>query len=300
MRKRIVALVSVVIVVILAGTFGIVTVVRSSSGASSYDGFYLDIGASASLGFQPTGIPKHNGHRTNTGYANDLVAIENAKGVSLDLYQIGCPGETAQSMLDKGDACYTLPERQLLRATQFLQENADEAGVVTIDLGFNDVRACLLSVPINQACANEGLALVRQDMPPVLKDLEAVAGPNVHFIGLEYGDPFLGHYVSSAAGEEAATESLQVMTQLNAELATAYTSAGVTVANVPGAFKSDDVAPVALKGVVGDVPTNVAEACTLTWYCTGYPFGPDDHPNNEGYKVIAQTIASVFPPQLSP
>jgi len=298
MRKRKVAIASCVVVAVLAGTLGVVTFIRSSSGASSYDGFYLDIGASASLGFQPTGIPKHNGHRTDTGYANDLVALENAKGVSLDLVQIGCPGETAQSMLDKGDACYTLPERQLLRATQFLQANAGEAGVVTIDLGFNDVRDCLLSVPINETCANEGLALVRQDMAPVLKDLEAAAGPNVHFIGLEYGDPFLGHYLSSAAGELAATESLQVMTALNAALAAAYTSANVTVANVPGAFKSDDVTPVSLKGV-GEVPTNVAEACTLTWYCTGYPYGPDDHPNNAGYKVIAQSIAAVFPPQLS-
>lgn len=298
MRKRKVAIASCVVIAVLAGTLGVVTFIRSSSGASSYDGFYLDIGASASLGFQPTGIPKHNGHRTDTGYANDLVALENAKGVSLDLVQIGCPGETAQSMLDKGDACYTLPERQLLRATQFLQANAGEAGVVTIDLGFNDVRDCLLSVPINETCANEGLALVRQDMAPVLKDLEAAAGPNVHFIGLEYGDPFLGHYLSSAAGELAATESLQVMTALNAALATAYTSANVTVANVPGAFKSDDVTPVSLKGV-GEVPTNVAEACTLTWYCTGYPYGPDDHPNNAGYKVIAQSIAAVFPPQLS-
>jgi len=298
MRKRKVAIASCVVIAVLAGTLGVVTFIRSSSGASSYDGFYLDIGASASLGFQPTGIPKHNGHRTDTGYANDLVALENAKGVSLDLVQIGCPGETAQSMLDKGDACYTLPERQLLRATQFLQANAGEAGVVTIDLGFNDVRDCLLSVPINETCANEGLALVRQDMAPVLKDLEAAAGPNVHFIGLEYGDPFLGHYLSSAAGELAATESLQVMTALNAALAAAYTSANVTVANVPGAFKSDDVTPVSLKGV-GEVPTNVAEACTLTWYCTGYPYGPDDHPNNAGYKVIAQSIAAVFPPQLS-
>ena len=43
-------------------------------------GFYLDIGASTSLGFQPTGIPANNGKRTSTGYANDLVAYEAKHG----------------------------------------------------------------------------------------------------------------------------------------------------------------------------------------------------------------------------
>ncbi len=56
--------------------------------------FYLDIGASESLGFQPTGIKGHNGARTNTGYANDLIHREALAGVTLTLDQVGCPGDT--------------------------------------------------------------------------------------------------------------------------------------------------------------------------------------------------------------
>ena len=272
------------------------SVQQGVAAAANVDGFYLDIGASASLGFQPDGVVLHNGHRTNTGYANDLVEIEAKAGVSLDLLQIGCPGETAQSMLSGGDACYTLPERQLVRATTFLQENSDQTGLVTIDLGFNDVRTCLLPNLVDEACATQGIDLVRKDMPLVIKDLQDVAGSQVHFVGLEYEDPYLGRYFASPDGVLDATESLQVMTQLNAVLASVYANAGIPVANVPGAFKSDNLTPTLLKGV--EVPTNVAEACTLTWLCTGYPYGPDDHPNNAGYLVIAKAIAATLPPGL--
>ena len=169
---------------------------QNGAGAVSYDGFYVDLGASASLGFQPDGVVKHNGRRTDTGYANDLVAIEASKGTSLELYQFGCPGETVQSMLNSGDACYKLPERQLLRATAFLKENSDEMGIVTIDLGFNDVRACLATLPINEGCAANGLRDVRVDMPLVLKELQTPRARMSTFVGLDYGDPFLGYDVS--------------------------------------------------------------------------------------------------------
>jgi len=272
------------------------SVQQSVAAAANVGSFYLDIGASASLGFQPDGVVLHNGHRTNTGYANDLVEIEAKKGVTLDLLQIGCPGETAQSMLSGGDACYTLPERQLVRATTFLRENSDQTGLVTIDLGFNNVRTCLLPNLVDEACATQGIDLVRNDMPLVLKDLQSAAGPQVHFVGLEYEDPYLGRYFASPNGVLDATESLQVITQLNAVLAAVYANAGIPVANVPGAFKSDNLTPTLLKGV--DVPTNVADACRLTWFCTGYPYGPDDHPNNAGYLVIAQAIVATLPPGL--
>ena len=71
--------------------------------------FYLDIGGSESLGFQPTGISGHNGERTNTGYANDLLLREGLKGVALQLQQVGCPGDTVQSMLNTTQGRRLLP-----------------------------------------------------------------------------------------------------------------------------------------------------------------------------------------------
>ena len=48
----------------------------------------------------------------------------------------------------------------------------------------------------------------------------------------------------------------------------------------------------------GIVPENVAQVCTATWMCTPPPFGPDDHPNNAGYLIIAHAIYTKLP-QLS-
>ena len=284
----------VVIVAVLIGTYLLVHPFAGSS-ATVTSGFYLDIGASSSLGFQPTGIPKHNGHRTDTGYANDVVNYLSSQGIDLQLRQIGCPGETVESMLLSGDHCYTLPQRQLPTAEQFLEANHDAVGLVTIDLGFNDVRPCLNTAVVDEACVATGLANVTRDLTPVLSALKAAAGPNVHFIGLDYGDPFLSKYLQGGIHVAVATRTLQVMSALDTDLIRLYHASGIPVANVAGAYQLDNRRAVELKGV-GVVPLNVARTCQLTWNCTGYPFGPDDHPNNDGYRVIATAIEAVLPP----
>ncbi len=267
----------------------------TGSSATVATGFYLDIGASSSLGYQPTGIPKHNSHRTDTAYANDVVNYLATRGVDLRLRQIGCPGETVESMLLSGDHCYTLPQRQLLTAEQFLQANHDAVGLVTIDLGFNDVRPCLAAAVVDPTCVAMGLANVTRDLTPVLNALKSAAGPNVHFIGIDYGDPFLSKYLQGGVHVTAATQTLQAMSALDTDLIRLYHASKIPVANVAGAFQLDNRTPTMLKGV-GVVPLNVARACQLTWDCTGYPFGPDDHPNNAGYRVIASAIEATLPP----
>ncbi len=268
--------------------------VLRAAGVGSTNGFYLVVGASASLGFQPTGIPHHNGARTDRGYANDLVAIEAAKGVRLTMRQVGCPGETVVSMLGAGDHCYTLPNRQMLAATAYLRQNASSTGLVTIDLGFNDVRPCLTTPIVDVACADSGLAGVRADMPAVLRDLRAAAGPHVHFVGVLYSDPFISDYLRPASSPVQAALTLRVMSELNAILAADYTAANIPSANVPGAFQIDNLTPTHLPdGRV--VPVAVARACAWSWMCHTYPWGPDDHPDDAGYRVIAGAIAQKLP-----
>ncbi|MHB1209569.1 MAG: SGNH/GDSL hydrolase family protein [Acidimicrobiales bacterium] len=296
-RRRGATVIAVVAIVVVA-TAGVLTrtFLPSVTGASTtgVSGFYLDVGASASLGFQPTGIVHHNGHRTDTGYANDVVALEKAKGVVLKLRQVGCPGETAESMLSMGDHCYTLPSRQLPVAIKFLHQNANAIGLVTIDLGFNDVRPCLNTTTVDMACAQQGITNVRNDLPKVIAQLKAAAGPHVHFVGLEYGDPFLAHYLKGGANITDATQSLQVMTQLDDLLESIYTAAQIPTANIAGQYKSANLTPARLPKI-GVVPQNVASVCTMTWMCTPPPWGPDDHPNNDGYRAIADAIVAKLP-----
>jgi len=262
----------------------------------TFSGFYLAVGASSSLGFQPTGIVHHNGRRTPDGYANDLVLLEGYQGVALTLDQIGCPGETVQTILNTrvADHCYSLPETQMTQAVSFLQSNQSSPGVVTVDLGFNSIRLCLWAAVVNQACVNKAIAAVHVDMPKVLRELKGAAGPRVRFVGLEYYDPFLARYLNGAAGYAGASESLVAMNRLNATLQQVYLSAGVSVANVPALFDSEITTRVASTGR-GVIPENVAQACAMTWMCYTAPFGPDDHPNDAGYSLIAQAIAAVLP-----
>jgi lysophospholipase L1-like esterase len=268
----------------------------TTTAGPSFSAFYLDVGASASLGFQPTGIVHHNGRRTNTGYANDLLEVENIAGVSLTLDQIGCPAETVQSILNPtvADHCYKLPETQMTQAVKYLQENQGTPGLVTIDLGFNNIRVCLSPVEVNEPCVAAAVAAVQVDMPKVIKDLKAAAGSNVRFVGLEYNDPFLSHFLDGSSGPDDATATLVAMDRLNAALGQAFKSNGVAIANVPAIFETDNTTRVTVPNV-GIVPENVEEACMLTWMCYTAPFGPDDHPNDAGYALIAQAIAAELP-----
>ena len=297
---------AVVALVVLAGVYlagrqnsgadSTTTTSTTVASSSSVSAFYLDVGASASLGFQPTGVPHHNGARTNTGYANDLVFREALRGVTLSLDQIGCPGETVESMLSTtvADHCYALPMTQLRRAEQVLQQDKGQTGLVTIDLGFNDVRVCLIHLPVSSACVAGALARVAADLPVIVRDLKASAGPRVRFVGLLYNDPYLGYFLDGPAGPAEATYSLEVMDRLNAVMAHAYQSEGVAVANVPALFQTAVTTRVPVDNV-GVIPENVAAACAYTWFCYKTPFGPDDHPNDAGYSLIAQAIEAVLP-----
>jgi lysophospholipase L1-like esterase len=302
LQSRVIRL-SVAVVVIVLGAGGTTLWLHANSPADASgskatsaptSGFYLDIGASTSLGFQPTGIPAHNGKRTSTGYANDLESYLAKRDIHLVLRQVGCPGETVVTMLTTTDHCYIPPGRQLWAAEKYLRKEGSTPGLVTIDLGFNDVRSCLLPAQVEVSCATTGIADVRNDMPRVLADLKAAAGSDVHFIGLEYGDPFLSHYLLGPSEFTDATQTLSVMTQLDNALHAAYTAANIPTANVAGAYDMANTTPTEL-AKVGMVPQNVASECAYTWNCTPPPFGPDDHPNNAGYAVIATKIEEALP-----
>ncbi len=183
---------------------------------------------------------------------------------------------------------------QLMRSVDILTGHGNDVGLVTIDMGFNNIRPCLLPTIVEQSCVNQGVTLVREYLPRILKDLQNAAGPNVHFVGLEYEDPFLGYYLNGSTGPTIATESLDAMSSMNATLNEVYTKANIPIANVPGAYQSDNNSPRTLANV-GTIPQNVDTACLWTWICTPPPFGPDDHPNNAGYMIIAQAIVATLP-----
>jgi lysophospholipase L1-like esterase len=262
----------------------------------TFSAFYLDIGASASLGFQPTGIKGHNGHSTNDGYADDLALMERFKGTSLSVDKTGCPGETLRSFLATATTkhCNNLRRTQMSKDVAYLHAHQGEPGLITIDIGFNNIRECLTYATVNESCVNEAVSAAKVDTPKIVKDLRDASGANVQIVGLEYNDPFLGHYLNGPTGPADAQATLVAMNRMNAALKGAYVSAGALVADVPAFFQMDNSSPVTITNV-GTMPENVKEACDLTWLCYSSPFGPDDHPNDAGYALIAKAILAVLP-----
>jgi lysophospholipase L1-like esterase len=197
-------------------------------------------------------------------------------------------------MLNGGDHCYQLPATQLLTDVAYLQSHHNESGIVTVDLGFNNVVKCMKLTTGVSACLNQGFATVRGELPQILSTLEAAAGPNVHFVGVGHYDPFLESALHGSTGVAKATRSLEAMSTLNRTLTNVYQSFQIPTADVARAFKNFDRAPTTLAGV-GTVATNVAETCALTWMCQPAPFGPNLHPNAGGYAIIATAIADKLP-----
>lgn len=264
-----------------------------SASASSNSVFYLDLGASESVGVQPTAAAPL-GHPTNDGYANDLVALEAARGVNLQLTELGCPGESTTTMISGADHCYQSPNSQLTQAIAFLQAHFNQPGLVTVDLGFNNLRPCIHQEFSDPNCVKTQLATLRTQLTSILQALVTAAGPQVTFVGLNHNDPYLANALNRTHDLNFATGSSVAIDALNATLSDVYGLFGIPVANVAKAFSNAVQTPTRFPHL-GHVPTNEARACTWTWMCRRGPFGPNLHPNDVGYQVMANTIAAVMP-----
>jgi hypothetical protein len=83
----------------------------------------------------------------------------------------------------------------------------------------------------------------------------------------------------------------------NDVLGLAYQAFGIPVADVAGAFLSDNfttLVPLPTPAGPVIVPLNVAVICTLTYMCVPPPVGPNVHANRLGYGVIAATFAATL------
>lgn len=273
--------------------------------------YYLAIGASESVGVQPTPADPH-GQRTDQGYADDLLATERARWPGLHLVQVGCPGETAVAAVDGsgggggpggsgsgaplhhgGARCHYPLGSQLATAVAFLRSHPAATVLATVDLGFNDVRPCLVHGAIDQGCVTTALAGIGQVLPGALAQLQAAGGPTLRIVGLEHDDPYLGDYLDGPTGQAFALASVTVVDRLNATLSAVYSAAGAAVADVPRAFRSGDLQPVAT-GAFGTVPAEVAEVCERSWSCSTGPTAHNVHPNAQGYQVIAGAVAAAL------
>jgi lysophospholipase L1-like esterase len=249
--------------------------------------YYVALGGSGSVGEQPTAAAP-GGQPTDEGYANDLNEVERARWPGLQLVKLGCPGETAVTMVQGGDRCHYTAGSQLSAALAFLRLHRSTM-LVTLDIGFNDVRPCLSDRLVDEACVARALLAVHAQIAAMVPLLRQAGPPGMRLVGVGHYDPFLGRYLSGTAGHSFAVESMNVVSRLNDVLRSSYNGAGIPMADVAAAFGTAATGSTRLAGR-GVVPRDVARVCALTWVCAAAPYGPNQHPNDAGYQVISRAI----------
>jgi lysophospholipase L1-like esterase len=251
--------------------------------------YLLALGGSASVGFQPTLAHPH-GQPTSSGYAEDLVPLEQQRWPGLTVVHLGCPGATTVTTLEGGGKCPYAEGNQLQAAEAFLRTHPTTV-LVTVDLGFNDLLSCLRHEVVNTPCVDESLATVHSQLTQILAGIQAAAPSGALTVGVGHYDPYLGDYLRGGGGEAFAVASLNVMESLDATLRADYAAAGVAIADVSSAFDLGDHRDERWSGLP-TVPTDVARTCALTWMCNRPPLGHNVHPDDAGYRAIASAIAA--------
>jgi lysophospholipase L1-like esterase len=245
---------------------------------------YLALGDSLAFGTQDAKfkslLPSPAPAAFTTGYV-DVVAASLAKAMKAKVVttNLGCPGETTDSLLGLGPCPYHPPfalharytGSQIDAALDSLSSSRRKPAVITLDIGTNDVLADYNRCVANRAphfdvglCilgkAPVTVAHVVANTTTILSRLRSVA-PRAPIV-------LIGLYNPLAARLGASSDI--VASQLNAQLATLATAFGAKFAD-----------PLPLFNPPG--PTEIPTLCALTPVC-----GPlkDIHPTDAGYQAL--------------
>ncbi len=232
---------------------------------------YLALGNSLAFGFQPNGDFTH-------GYVPDLFQILQNEGTK-DFKDLGCPGETSVTFIDGGCPAHGAPPppyTQLGAALAYLQANAGKVSPVTLDIGANDLlvdfnpHTCTVIEPkFDTDLATLDTNLTQTILPQLHKALLVKGHVAGDLVMTNYYDPF----------QNICSNSVPFVQTVNQHLAADVSGFGIIV-DTFSAF--------------GGASTPNPNICTYTWICSPPP-GPDIHPTDLGYSVMANTFAAAIP-----
>jgi lysophospholipase L1-like esterase len=246
--------------------------------------YYVALGDSLAQGVQPNA----NGAsvETRAGYPDLVYAALHRSRPSLSLIKLGCPGETTVTMIN-GGICHYPGGSQLEAAGAFLRQHRGQVRLVTLDIGANDPETCSGQPSFSQlaVCAVKGVPSAVTHLATIVKQLKAAAGPGVRIVGMNYYLPALAEWRNGLSGHAVAWTAEKLAATFNALLGRVYEKQGIRVANVFGAFQTSD-----FDDHGQTLPRNVTLLCRWTWECAAPPRGPNQHANQAGYHVIAQSF----------
>ena len=270
--------------VVVAALAGVAALAVPASASDEHRGtrYYLALGDSLAFGYQPTKV-------FDQGYVTQLYADLHARQPNLVLNNLGCPGETSRTLRVGGICPYPGGGSQLDAALAFLRAHRGQVQLITIDVGGNDVDHCVsLTTGIDENCFHQGLLTIALNLIPTVLQLRRAA-PEATIAGMTYYDTVLAAWLAGPNGQALARQSLPLSHQFNGLLTLLYRLGRFRVADVAGAFSTDDMSTL-----VNGVPLDVARICQWTWMCAPAPLGPDIHANTAGYGVIAQAFRNVL------
>ena len=250
-----------------------------SESSSSDAPLYVALGDSLAAGYQPGG-----GELRDSAYPALAVSRLAGTGASLRLENLGCSGETTTSLLE-GGRCDFDAGTQIEQAEKVLEEARGNVGLVTIDIGGNDLLRCVrFESGIDAACVDAGVSTVGKNLPVILERLTAAAGGDVPVLVIGYYNP----WVAAKALDQPITgiaAAAKAYTRLSTTIEKAATSSGATFVGLDEAFGTNDTTPTTIGGRT--LPENAARVCTLTNLCTAR----DIHFSDEGAATVARVVA---------
>ncbi len=280
--------------ILVVGAFAFVVAGCGSSSSSSVPAvkYYVSLGDSYAVGYQPLPTP-----HASPGYTAYVAAAEH-----LQLESFGCAGATSVSILATNgcaghvaatDAVTYPTTPQATAAEAFIRAHKGSIALITVSIGGNDVTKCAaVASPI--ICFFSSVSTAAANISTLAKGLRSTAGTGVPIIGLTYPDVLLGLWVHPATSPNKSLASLSVTAfqdDLNPALKAAYTGAGAKFVDITAATGAyTPLTETTTLSPFGVIPVAVAHVCTLTWYCAVGSI----HANTQGYNFIGREIVAEY------
>jgi lysophospholipase L1-like esterase len=280
---------------IIVATFAIVfgSISAAPSVAAPAPGTaYLALGDSLAASYQPNGD-------THSGYAEQILQLEQASLPDLRLVKLACPGERTSTMDRAKPRCPYAEGTQLAQAVAVL--GSRDVAFVTLQIGGNDLIRCFgfRAGAFDQACVDELLPKISARLTSIVETLQDAAGPDVPIVGGTYYDPLLATWTFPGFDHDAVVAIADVWASFNDMLEQTYAGLGVPVADVETEFSAADFDTIVHAGRFGDVPINVARTCQWTYTCSER-FDHDFHPNTVGYAAMTRAWQEAIGTALVP
>jgi lysophospholipase L1-like esterase len=309
-RRRAVSVLLSLLTAASAVGVGLIATSGVSQAAKGPTPYYLSLGDSYSIGYQPLPAPG-GGTPGYTAYV--------AGKLKMNLENFGCGGATTSTILSSSppgcaapaatDAVAYPTTSQVQAAVSFIDTpaNAGLVKLVTVSIGGNDITGCVgagdQTAITNCVITNAGIAKTNIEtlVGDVRTALDASGDTSARIIGLTYPDVILGQYVNPGGSSAISLANLSVTAfddVVNPDFSAAYATVAntnfvnVTQAKYKKAHEGDDTALTQTTPLApyGKIPRAVWEICTITYYCQLQNI----HANTLGYQFIGKLVTAAY------